>query len=107
MRTSQISYKSSFLKYIRELRKQRSLNVLSPSQEKKGQQLLSFLAKWQEEQESTISRNKKKTGKFLSKFNGYMDGKDKNSREPEPQSKSAPPANSFPSILTKNTVRVH
>lgn len=48
----------------------RSLNVLSPSQEKKGQQLLPLLAKWQEKQESTIARSKEEAGKFLSKFNG-------------------------------------
>lgn len=53
---------------------QRSLNALSPSQKIKGQQLLSFLAKSQEEQEYTISRSKEKTGKFLSNFNGYMGG---------------------------------
>lgn len=60
---------------------QTSLNALSPSQEINGQQHLSFLAKSQEEQESTISRGKEKTGKFLSKFNGYMGGyMDKNTK---------------------------
>lgn len=57
MRTSQISYKAQFLKYIRELRMQRSLNVSGHSQ-------LSFLAKWQEEQESTIDREKEKPANF-------------------------------------------
>lgn len=73
MRTSQISYKSIvWKKSVRELRMQRSLNVSSPSQEKKGQQLLPSPAKQQEEQESTINRSEEKSAKFLTHINGHM-----------------------------------